>query len=128
MKNCGTEKGLPEKFATTIAQSPDGCVWFGTFDPLVRFEGDEFTVLNRQSAPRIPSSGIDNLHLDKRRRFWFSTHGGLVVREGQHCPVMTKKEKGDYIRGFVRRRDGELLPTCRAVEFCSAHLSEPQGT
>jgi ligand-binding sensor domain-containing protein len=38
-----TEDGLPEDSATAIVQTPDGYIWLGTFDGLVRFNGVEFT-------------------------------------------------------------------------------------
>src|SRR5262245_35260486 len=36
-----TADGLPENSATSIAQTPDGYLWFGTFNGLVRFNGVE---------------------------------------------------------------------------------------
>ena len=34
-----TEDGLHENSATAMVQSPDGYLWFGTFNGLVRFDG-----------------------------------------------------------------------------------------
>ena len=39
-----TEDGLPENSATAMVQTPDGYLWFGTFNGLVRFDGMKFTV------------------------------------------------------------------------------------
>src|SRR5688572_13550180 len=38
------DNGLPQNSATAIAQTPDGYLWFGTFDGVVRFDGARFTV------------------------------------------------------------------------------------
>src|SRR6266404_5641997 len=37
-----TEDGLPENTATAMVQTPDGYLWFGTFNGLVRFDGVKF--------------------------------------------------------------------------------------
>jgi hypothetical protein len=51
-----TEGGLPEDSATAIVLTPDGYLWFGTFDGLVRFNGVEFTVFNPANTPQLPSA------------------------------------------------------------------------
>src|SRR5215831_14007571 len=92
IKNWQTEDGLPENSATAMVQTPDGYLWFGTFNGLVRFDGVKFTVFDQQNTPELPSSSIVNLHLDKRGRLWVSTYGGLVLREGTHWRVLTSEE------------------------------------
>ncbi|MCX6595660.1 MAG: ATP-binding protein [Acidobacteria bacterium] len=73
-----TEQGLPENSATSMVQTPDGYLWFGTFNGLVRFDGVKFTVLNTSNTPLLPHDGIVNLHLDRRGALWVSTLGGLA--------------------------------------------------
>src|SRR5437867_3455539 len=75
-----TEHGLPENSATAIVQTPDGYLWFGTFNGLVRFNGAEFKVFNPANTPQLPSGEIANLHLDAASRLWVSTDSGLVLR------------------------------------------------
>ena len=43
-----TDNGLPQNGVRQIAQTPDGYLWFTTFDGLVRFDGVRFTVQLRQ--------------------------------------------------------------------------------
>ena len=40
-----TDDGLPENSATAMVQTPDGYLWFGTYNGLVRFDGVKFTVV-----------------------------------------------------------------------------------
>ena len=129
IQNWETADGLPENSATAIAQSPDGYLWFGTFDGLVRFDGVKFTILNHKNTPQLPSSSIVNLHLDKRGRLWVSTYEGLVMREGEQWRVMTKEEvrTGDIVRSFVERSNGDLLLTKfngKVMEFTDGQLKE----
>ena len=51
-----TDQGLPEDSATAMVQTPDGYLWFGTFNGLVRFDGVKFTVFDRSNTPELPSS------------------------------------------------------------------------
>src|SRR6516162_211704 len=92
IKTWQTEDGLPENSATAMVQTPDGYLWFGTFNGLVRFDGVKFTVFDQQNTPELPSSSIVNLHLDQRGRLWISTYRGLVVREGTHWQALTREE------------------------------------
>src|SRR4051812_43037506 len=39
-----TEDGLPENSATSMVQTKDGYLWFGTFNGLVRFDGVKCTI------------------------------------------------------------------------------------
>src|SRR5690606_33127401 len=77
-----TEDGLPENSATAMARTPDGYLWFGTFNGLVRFDGAKFKVYNPANTPQLPSAGIVNLHADRSGRLWISTYNGLVLMDG----------------------------------------------
>ena len=97
-----TDQGLPENSATAMVQTPEGYLWFGTFNGLVRFDGIKFTVFDPSNTPELPSPGIVNLHLDASRRLWVSTYRGLVVSEPDRwttfrpVPAWT----GNYVRTF----------------------------
>lgn len=108
-----TADGLPENSATAMAQAPDGYLWFGTFNGLVRFNGVGFTVFNPANTPELPSAGIVNLHLDQGGRLWVSTYEGLVVGDTQAAPRFKRVEgwTGDYARTFADRANGDLLIT-----------------
>lgn len=38
-------EGMPENSATSIAQTPDGYLWVGTFSGLTRFDGTELELI-----------------------------------------------------------------------------------
>ncbi len=97
-----TDQGLPENSATAIVQTPDGHLWFGSFNGLVRFDGVKFKVFDPSNTPGLPGVGIVNIHLDASRRLWASTDRGLVVstpdRWTDFQPVATWT--GSYVRTF----------------------------
>ena len=45
-----TDNGLPQNGVRQITQTPDGYLWFTTFDGLVRFDGVRFTVQLRHTT------------------------------------------------------------------------------
>lgn len=124
-----TEDGLPENSATAMVQTPDGYLWFGTFNGLVRFDGVKFTVFDPGNVPELPSPGVVNLHLDRRNRLWVSTLGGIVVHEGTRWRLVHKAsaKEQDYVRSFAERDNGDLLLTFnngRIFEIVGDRLTE----
>ena len=107
------DEGLPDSSATTMVQTPDGYLWFGTFGGLVRFDGVTFTASDPGNTPQLPSPGIVNIHLDARGWLWISTLEGLVVRAGSRWIDFTNDPVlgDDLIRTFTERANGDLLLT-----------------
>ena len=104
-----TEDGLPENSATSMVQTSDGYLWFGTFKGLVRFDGIKFKVFTPANTPGLPHAAIVNLHLDRQNRLWASTYGGLAVREGEQWRTLGKP--GEHVRSFTENKNGDLLIT-----------------
>lgn len=107
------EDGLPENSATAITLGPDGFLWFGTWNGLVRFDGLELTVLDPQNTPGLPGQAIIHLHTDRRGRIWASTGNGLAVREGSTWRRCGTNEGwvGTYVRTFADHPNGDVLFT-----------------
>ena len=53
-----TRQGLPHNQVNAIAQSPDGYLWLGTWEGLVRYNGLEFHVFDRANTPELKDNGI----------------------------------------------------------------------
>ena len=105
-----TEQGLPEDSATSMVQTPDGYLWFGTFNGLVRFDGVRFSVFDRSNTPQLPSPGIVNLHLDHSGRLWVSTLLGMACVKDGHWTSYGEDSGwiGNYVRFSAETRSGEL--------------------
>src|SRR5205814_862385 len=93
--------------------TPDGYLWFGTFNGLVRFDGVDFTVFDTSNTPQLPSAGVVTLHLDRAGRLWSSTLRGMAVRVNGEWRSMGKESgwAGNYARTFSERSNGDLLVT-----------------
>src|SRR5262245_32115093 len=73
------ETGLPGNSITSITQSPDGYLWFGTFGGLVRFDGVKFVAL--EGGPTGPRSHrILAVHVDRTGAIWMGTERGGLTR------------------------------------------------
>jgi ligand-binding sensor domain-containing protein/signal transduction histidine kinase len=108
-----TDQGLPENSATAMVQTPDGYLWFGTFNGLVRFDGVRFTVFDRSNTPDLPSPGIVNLYLDRSNRLWVSTLlGTAYVRDGR-WRVFHQQDgwTGNYVWRFAETSFGDIYLT-----------------
>ena len=124
-----TEDGLPENSATSMVQTPDGHLWFGTWRGLVRFDGLSFRVFNTGNTPQLPSDSIVNLHLDHGGGMWISTDRGLVVNNGKSWRRFGTNDgwAGDFVRTFAERTNGDLLMTTfdgHVLEFVNGRFKE----
>jgi PAS domain S-box-containing protein len=89
-----TSSGLPQNSALAIAQTPDGYIWFGTEEGLVRFDGTQFTVFDTNNTPQIQSNVILSLLADHRGNLWIGTNGGGLVCYHQGQFFVYKKPQG----------------------------------
>jgi signal transduction histidine kinase/ligand-binding sensor domain-containing protein len=69
--------GLPDATITTLAQTPDGCLWVGTRKGLVRFDGRKFKPVGGLQG------WITGLEADAKGEVWASTRKGEVWRVGR---------------------------------------------
>jgi len=74
-----TEQGLPDNAVTSLAQTPDGYLWFGTFRGLVRFDGVRFTVFDSRT-PGLENDQVLRLFVDAGGALWVSQFPGQLAR------------------------------------------------
>lgn len=76
-----TEQGLPQNEVRSIAQTPDGYLWFATRDGLARFDGVRFVVFRKDNTPGIGHNMLGALLVDRAGRLWIATGDGLSCYE-----------------------------------------------
>ncbi len=72
--------GLPEDFAQSLAQTPDGYLWIGTSGGLARFDGVSFVVFNRENTAAFLDDSVYSLLVAKDGTLWAGTEGGGLIR------------------------------------------------
>ncbi len=87
-----TENGLPQNTVQAIVQTQDGYLWIGTQEGLVRFDGLNFTVFDKENTPAFKSNDIRFLQQDRQGRLWISTSYGLVCRHNGQFTSYTVSE------------------------------------
>ena len=108
-----TEDGLPENSATCMVQTPDGYLWFGTFNGLARFDGVAFKVFRSTDTPGLPGPAVLALHLDRLGRLWAGGAGGLARLDPQGWrPMATRQGPSPrMVRNIVSDPAGRLAVT-----------------
>jgi len=74
-----TEKGLPDNFVTSLAQTPEGYLWVGTYNGLARFDGVRFVTFNPANTPQLEHTRIVKLFLDAQGELWINTYDGSLT-------------------------------------------------
>ena len=74
-----SENGLPQNTITAITQTPDGFIWLGSKEGLIRFDGREFIEYNSKNTPELKSDDIRTLLTDTKGVMWIGTNGGGLV-------------------------------------------------
>lgn len=105
------QDGLPQQAVLSIVQTPDGYLWIGTYEGLVRFNGVNFTVFDRRNTPQLKSNAIWTLLATPDGTLWIGTLGGGLVsyRDGQFS-AFTKQDglPSDIIYAVIAAPDGTL--------------------
>ena len=107
----GTDAGLPQDSVLAVAQTPDGHLWLGTEEGLVRFDGVRFTVFDRSNTPQLQSSVILALLTDREGNLWIGTRGAglLRYRQGQFSAYTTRQGlSSDAVLALCEDSQGKL--------------------
>ncbi len=75
-----SRNGLPHNSLRDIAQTPEGHLWFATWEGLVRYNGLDFTVFDRSTRPGLPDNGVGALLVDRQGGLWISDSRGNLSR------------------------------------------------
>jgi signal transduction histidine kinase/ligand-binding sensor domain-containing protein len=92
-----TAQGLPQNFVTSLAQTPDGFLWVGTLNGLVRFDGVHFRGFEKDGPPELQEK-IVKLVRDSGDGVWVATVTGVfhyshsefhafAIPGGSHAPI-----------------------------------------
>jgi ligand-binding sensor domain-containing protein/signal transduction histidine kinase len=103
--------GLPEQTVQAFAQTPDGYLWIGTTGGLVRFDGAQFTVFDRQNTPALRENSVFCLMVSRDGALWIGTEGGGLARyaQGQFRSWTTREGlSNDFVRKLAEDAHGVI--------------------
>ncbi|MEO6066326.1 MAG: two-component regulator propeller domain-containing protein [Lysobacterales bacterium] len=107
----GTPEGLPQNSVQAIAQTPDGYLWFGTQEGVVRFDGVRFTVFDKHNTPALRHNSVQCLTVTRNGDLWIGTFvgGATRLRNGVFTALTTREGlSSDQVRSIVEAPDGGL--------------------
>ena len=90
--NFNSEKGLPEDTVLSIAQSPDGYLWFGGYHGISRFDGNRFVSLNELSETHVTIRTVGFLFFDTKGSLWIGTFNGVYRYDGKTVYKFSEKD------------------------------------
>lgn len=74
-------EGLPVSAVTSLARTPDGLVWIGSYDGLARFDGEHFEVLPGSGPGSTPGTRILSIASHPADgALWVATESGVLQR------------------------------------------------
>lgn len=134
-----TRDGLPHNSINAIAQTPEGYLWFATWEGLVRYNGQSFTQFDRRHIPALKDGALRALHVDASGRLVAGgARGSLVRQDGDggwaalpSAPIMVTMIHGTPDDGlWVGTETAGVmhLPTSGAAEVLEAAADDPLGS
>ncbi len=103
-----TDDGLPRNTITAITQTPDGYLWLGTPQGVIRFDGATFTAMEASRSKSFVRARTRVLLADHLGRLWIGTGtAGIIRYDGEGFTV-------------IDDRNGLPHPTISAIceDFC----------
>lgn len=76
----GSRDSFPGGAINAIAQTPDGFLWIGADNGLVRFDGISFRVIDHAKAPSLPPGPVLGLAVDPKGALWVRMQSPYLMR------------------------------------------------
>ena len=105
----GNHEGLPESAALSVAQSPDGYIWVGSNEGLLRFNGISFTGPEKFTDLTRLSGVISFLRTDRSGRLWEGGEGRVAVYEDGRWRGLGSTSTNVLVRSVGEDASGQVL-------------------
>ena len=101
---------MPGSATTDVAQTPDGYLWIGSFEGVLRFDGKRFVLHTPEDTPQLPSPWVLKLFLDREGALWLGTWVGPVrIKNGVWEDLHTLPGwKGQPVFTIAQNAAGEI--------------------
>jgi ligand-binding sensor domain-containing protein len=102
-----SDNDLPDSSVTAITQTPDGYLWIGTYNGLVRFDGVRFVTFDPLNTPELKHARIVGLFTDAHGTLWINTYDGSMtsLRNGR----FTREWQGGQVSALFSRSNQVFL-------------------
>ncbi|HWR95840.1 MAG TPA: two-component regulator propeller domain-containing protein [Arenimonas sp.] len=77
-----TRNGLPHNQVNAVTQTPEGYLWFATWEGLVRYNGQDFRIFTPKNVPGLQDHGIRHVSTGANGRLIVATsRGGVSIMD-----------------------------------------------
>ena len=88
-----TRNGLPHNQVNSTTQTPEGYLWFATWEGLVRYNGQDFKIFTPKNLPALQDHGIRHVSVGSNGRLIVSTsRGGISILEGNKWTTIDRDD------------------------------------
>jgi len=106
-----SQNGLPGETVQAFSQTPDGYLWVGTSEGLLRFDGAHFAHFSHENTPAIHENSVFCLLTGRDGRLWIGTEGGGLVEMNKGVFRAYSAADGltdGFVRSLFEDRHGSL--------------------
>lgn len=106
-----SETGLPQNVVNAVYQGRDGYLWIATQEGLARFDGVQFHIYDKDTAPGLRENHLWSLGEDTNGDIWVGTNGsGLAHLHNGSFESFTRKDglAGDFVFCIYRDKTGVM--------------------
>jgi len=123
----GSEKGFTGGSVTAIAQTPDGYLWIGTEQGLVRFDGLSFRPFPQATPTTFPIGPVQDLVTDAQGNLWVLLQSTKILRYHDGKFELGREEVEFGITSITRRADVTVLFSSLALGTLRYHAGKFEG-
>ena len=107
--------GLPSNTLSDVIQTPDGFMYFGSYEALVRFDGYEFECINKYSDKNYSFISARSVFQDSQGNIWVGSNDEGVQKIGKDSTIYYSKDNGLLIIPYVLLP--KIKPTISGLEL-----------
>lgn len=120
-----TNNGLPSNIITSITQDSRGYIYFGTYVGLVRFNGSEFSTINRNTHASVPFVSARVVIENSSKKLWIgSNEEGISIFDEKriHSSVLPCDLPSNSVRSIIETQNGEMwIGTANGIICCKSN-------
>ena len=107
----GSHGSFPGGAISSIAQTPDGYLWIGTEEGLVRFDGLSFRVIDHADSPSLPAGHVLGLAVDSEGTLWVRMESPHLMRyrNGRFDEAYPVQDPDLGVTAMSRSASGDML-------------------
>ena len=111
---------LPDGATTDIVQTPDGYLWIGSFQGVLRFDGKRFVKFTPENKKELPSLWVLCLFVDREGVLWMGTGSGLVrIKDGIWEDLHALPGwKGKAVKNMAQNSQGKMFLSTDDCIYC----------